>query len=510
MRLFSSRYGHAYVAASFLALSGALGACASLGGPKGEAAFAPTMADCERDSDKCRTECAASPPDQNACDALSLLQAEDFVQSHKTTLEPPQQEALARTVKGICDKGIQRACKDAPLLADVMKHDVGAREDEATEARAEELARQALAIASLSAPGFTSCADARTPTPLVHAACAARDVAEAVRRCLAGCDSCSPGCKVELRNAEAAFNAAQTLASDEAATARATKAAADEKGASERAAADVETEEVLRQEQACLVDLPACKRACAAAPGSSSCGLLADAYTMGRGDVTVDIKEATRLARGGCEASKSPNKIACAVQKHLEGEAKSCSGDTCKLYCDAAKCGYAPGRTCLYADACTKVALDVLASTPGAAGQAVTWFDKGCAAESTRACSELGMLYFAGKGVPKDMAKAESILKRACDLQLVATRANASRVADTETFARMQATCHAHEDAVCMNKVETASRRRAAKDSVCVGAGAPSNAYATLNGTDKDGCEGAMTKAGCQEIEGQGLYCCPP
>src|ERR1700683_774686 len=99
-------HGDGSVRTSFFLLTCALalGAC-TLFGPKGEAAFTPKMDACERDSDTCRTECAASPPDQNACDALTLLKAEDFIQAHKTTLDPAQQEELARTVRGICDKG---------------------------------------------------------------------------------------------------------------------------------------------------------------------------------------------------------------------------------------------------------------------------------------------------------------------------------------------------------------------------------------------------------------------
>ena len=237
-----------------------------------------------------------------------------------------------------------------------------------------------------------------------------------------------------------------------------------------------------------------------------ACGFLAIGYATGRDDVPVNVKEATRLARAGCAASTSPNKLACAAQKRLETGAKRCSGDECKVYCDAAKCGYSPGGVCLYADACARSGNDLLAASKDNGAQASPLFEKGCAANSGFACAGLAALYLSA--TPADTKKAESTYKKACDLFTAEMRHDPGRVGDPEAFAATQSACKSAESLVCVNKVQSPARRRPAKDAACTGAGLPAVAYATANGTDTDSCASAMTGRGCQVATGQGVYCC--
>ena len=116
------------------------------------------------------------------------------------------------------------------------------------------------------------------------------------------------------------------------------------------------------------------KRACAAKL-AGGCAHLALMLKEGRG-VEKDTTRAEKLAATACAANDGYGCFAVGILVETV----------------AGKTGYRP------------------------VAEAIAAYDKGCTLKTTEACNALGMLYYAGRGVPKDPTKAASALERGCDL----------------------------------------------------------------------------------------------
>ena len=108
-------------------------ACAPQATP--ESAFTLKLNECEHGLDACKARCAPPTSDARTCDAVLVLETEDFLYTHNMPL-PAADQDVQRDLKRICDSGSGRACAASKLLAAELERNAALRATDNVEVRA--------------------------------------------------------------------------------------------------------------------------------------------------------------------------------------------------------------------------------------------------------------------------------------------------------------------------------------------------------------------------------------
>lgn len=311
-------------AISWRALSVLLVVLVAACGAAREASFAMAESSCNSDPARCAAQCAAQPPDREACDVLKVQKAEEFTQKGDARgVESGSLQTLGGDLDSLCRSGISRACKAAdgfrPLLTKVTQADeakkriatdtadaaAGAQTDFQTRVvGVKEGAREVLRALGRDE---RSCTQRGTMDHCQSKAGRAAGVA--LTRAIEA-ESCGEKCPSMIAEAESALASAQAMMKSEQEEKREAEA--------KRTAISTASAAFKNATDSCIGDVPACQKECAADVGSYACEALAILYGVGDPRVTTsgaNPEKARELAKKGCDAG---NKHACAAQQEFD------------------------------------------------------------------------------------------------------------------------------------------------------------------------------------------------
>jgi TPR repeat protein len=137
-----------------------------------------------------------------------------------------------------------------------------------------------------------------------------------------------------------------------------------------------------------------------------ACQELAEMYALGRGGVTKDDSKAVALFEKACNLGDA---VSCEFRGKMLREGRGGPADPA-----GAIAWFTKGCNGGAAGACTSLGLAAMKS--GDKKTAVEMLEKACNGDDKIGCTGLGGLYLHGNGVPKDPARAQQLLKKACDL----------------------------------------------------------------------------------------------
>lgn len=241
-------------------------------------------------------------------------------------------------------------------------------------------------------------------------------------------------------------------------------------------------------------DAQRCQELCRASAKSYECVTLAGKYWEGDG-VPQSRSKMPEINRAACAAG---NKFACALMTKFEKNAADCDDDaTCTTFCDST-----------FYSACMRLGDRYFKGigVPKDLPRAVSLFRKACDGGNGPACNALGFAYGRGIGVAKDWGAATTFLKKACS-------------------AGDQGACNAVPNAECIVAAKTSKQRRPGDDTKCLAAKThranllivdPKKTYVAYETPDVntlDVCSDALKSEGCYQINiiarDTSIYCCP-
>jgi TPR repeat protein len=151
------------------------------------------------------------------------------------------------------------------------------------------------------------------------------------------------------------------------------------------------------------------RRACDGGHGGA-CGYLGSVQYQGQGG-PVDEGAALASFERGCQLDDADACMAAGGMRST-GPVMSQRDDKKALVWLSHACDLGKADAC---DATGKVLLHGADLGPAVLEQAAQAFRRGCAGDDFAACSDLGVMYGRGQGVPQDLSRARELFQKACD-----------------------------------------------------------------------------------------------
>jgi TPR repeat protein len=212
----------------------------------------------------------------------------------------------------------------------------------------------------------------------------------------------------DLATADREADAALDAANRQVANAQERARAADAVAAAQQGAATTQQSAIDAAEAECDADLPQCQAVCATSTASEKCPHLA--ALVGSGDPRIsktgeNIPLARAIAKRSCAAG---NDHGCTVLTNVNNVDANCSDEpSCKARCNAGV-----GSACVAWGDLYKTGNGV----PKSLARANTLYQQACDADSSRGCFLIAAAYIEGIGVRRNIQAAHDPLVKACDL----------------------------------------------------------------------------------------------